>query len=345
MTKIFATLILTIMLAMLCSCANDDPAAPAVPDDPDGAILVKAEDATGNNLSFPVLWAEGWSLPLRGAFGETMFLGQSTVIDEVEYFHQHDPLNEWQAASADISAAPLNVHWIDWGDNLEARPWSERSKVRVETVLYQDLDTPMLGYEMGWVSGLGIDEMWGTNTFTYESAQATVYSHAARLTIQKFTAAPDEAVLAWDAAQGAWTGDISDPFYNSAVWMDGNSPRDKYSAEINVKGKVIYGMLWDVRTHGDGEGTYRITFSLDSLGGVVPTNAFLTEATQIMAPEEEEEESADKSEPTGGVTGIDPVNNLTWIDVPIVPASGGGGNNVNDEPGGNGHGGGRPLPE
>jgi hypothetical protein len=326
----------------ITGCSESDPVGPVdTGGGPDDLTLVKAEDMTGNNLSFPVLWAEGWSLPLRGAFGETMFLGQSTVIDEVEYFHQHDALNEWQAESADISGAPLDLHWIDWGDNLEARPWSERSKVRVETVLFQDLATPMVGYEMGWISGLGIDELWGTNTFTYESAQATVYSHAARLTIQKLTADVQEAVLTWDAGQGAWTGDITAPFYNSAVWMDGNSPRDRYSAEINVKGKVIYGMLWDVKTHGDGEGIYRITFSLDSVNGVVPANLFITDATQIVVPEEEEEESANKSEPTGGVVGIDPVNNLTWIDVPIVPAGGGGGHNTTDPPGGGGgHGGG-----
>ena len=50
-----------------------------------------------------------------------------------------------------------------------------------------------------------------------------------------------------------------------AVYNAGDGP-GYYSAEINVKGKVIYGMLWDLKKAGDGPGTYRITFSFDSVG-------------------------------------------------------------------------------
>ena len=39
-----------------------------------------------------------------------------------------------------------------------------------------------------------------------------------------------------------------------------------YSAEINVKGKVIYGYNWNTRVLSDGPGYYRITFSMDGNG-------------------------------------------------------------------------------
>lgn len=313
-------------------CSELGPADPV-----DQGNVVKAEDVTGNNLSFPVLYGEGVTVPVRGTFGVTRFEGESTIVDGVELFHQQDPLNEWQAASLDVSAAPLEVNWIDWGDNIESRAWPDKSKIRVEVVLYQDLVDPLLGYEMGWVSGLGIDEMWGANTLTYDAYQATVYSHCARLTIQKLTAEPDVAQLTWDPATGQWIGDVTEPFYNSAVFMDGASPVDKYSAEVNVKGKIIYGMLWDTRTHGDGVGTYRLTFSLDGQNAPVAVNTFFTAATQILAPLPEEE--ALKAEPTGGRTYIDTLNNLTYIDMDLTLSSGGGRNRP-DNPGGGGGGGG-----
>jgi hypothetical protein len=330
-TKMMFVSALALVLAVL-GCSEIDPLAPA----DDAAVVVKAEDATGNNLSFPVLWAEGIGVPLRGAFGTELFEGESTLLDGVPYYHQHDALNEWQAASADMSGGPLHVDWIDWGDNIESRAWPDRAKVRVEVVLYEDLAQPMTGYEMGWISGLGIDEMWGTSGVTYESTQATVYSATARMTIQKIADDPATADLAWDPALGQWVGDISDPFYNSGVWMEGSSPLEKYSAEINVKGKVIYGMLWDVAALGDGPGTYRLTFSFDGQNAPTPNNAFFDDQTQILLPVEEEE-TADKGEPVGGSTHIDLENNLTYVDLPIVRASGGG-NRPHSEPGGGGGG-------
>ena len=329
MRKSIVLLLAASVVLAAFGCSDLDPA------DPVGADRnIKAEDVTGNCLSFPVLWAEGVTVPLRGTFGETTFLGASTLVDGVEVFHQHDPLNEWQAQSVDVSSQPLHVDWIDWGDNIESRAWPDKSKIRVEVVLYQDLDTPLTGYEMIWVSGLGIDEMWGTNTLTYESTQATVYSHTARMTIQKLTADYDVADLTWDPAAAQWVGDVSEPFYNSAVFDEGESPIERYAAEINVKGKVIYGTLWDTRTHGDGPGIYRLTFSFDGVNAAVPVNAYFDEYTEILVPVEEELE---KAEPVGGTTHIDIANNLTWVDLPITPTSGSG-HNRPDNPGNGGGG-------
>jgi hypothetical protein len=315
MRKPITLLIALSILIMIPGCSENDPLQPAAIDS-----ALKAKDTVGNNLSFPVIWSDGYQRALRGDFGTESFLGASTIIDGLELFHQQDALNHWQAESASGLGAPVNVDWIDWGDNLEARPWPYRAKIRVEVVLYRDLEQPMLGYEMGWVTGLGVDEMWGATTGTYDSPQAAVYSHCARLTIQKLTADPAENLI-WNPATGRWDGDAGEPFYNNAVWEnEGEGPLTGYSAETNIKGKIIYGMLWDTKSDSDGEGIYRLTFSFDSQG-LVALNTFFTDATQVIVSEEEGE----KAEPLGGHAVVDHENNLTYIDVTIVPPTGGRG--------------------
>jgi len=350
-------------------------------------------EAAGNNLSFPVIWAEGVTKVLRGTYGEvnldgTMWYWWGTDadgnpescladVDDTSFcddaasgtvgpapcedrgdpdcmvvFAQQDSNNDWQAGSADWSAAPVNIHWIDWGDNLESVDWYTRSKVRTEVVLFQDLVEPMAEYGMRHLYGLGINEMWGLatdgvtwdpipddeidETVYYTAAelldgyQATVYSDCARLTIQKLTKARDDVTLTttWNAIDGYWEGDVNGPIFNSPVWEGGDGP-GYYSAEINVKGRIIYGYTWDVKKLNDGgAGDYRITFSFDSLNCPATLNAFFDANTQILVPVEEETVAAKASEeePGGGAVGvIDPVNNLSYIDVRILAKTGGGG--------------------
>ncbi len=340
MRRIGGLLLVLLPALILYGCSQDDSSNPLSPDG--GLEQVKAEGATaGNNLSFPVIWSDGFALPLRGTFGESMWLGAYDELAGQTWYRQQDAFNEWQAESADGQLDPVCVSWVDWGDNLEARSWPARSKVRVEVVLFKDLATPMVGYEMLHIEGQGIEEMWGTNTQTYESMQATVYTHNARLTIQKLAVAPDQANLSWDRVAGQWVGDVDGvPFYNSTVWESGEGPGDGYSAEINIQGKVIFGMLWDVPEMGDGPGHYRLTYSLDGLNGVVDLNTYFDMYTQILEPAEEEEAMMDKAEPTGGLTHIDVLNNLSYIDVVIVQGGGGGGEGNGNPHNGNGGGGG-----
>ena len=51
---------------------------------------------------------------------------------------------------------------------------------------------------------------------------------------------------------------VSLPIFNKAVYEALDGP-GFYSAEINVKGKVIYGYTWKVRTLNQGTGYYRLT--------------------------------------------------------------------------------------
>ena len=156
-----------------------------------------ASEEGGNNLSFPVIWAEGVMVTLPGEADMEPTLdgvwwywwgttpegdplscppdpqnnalcedGSSPGAGAIRAYLQQDTNNVWQAGTADWSAAPVDVTWIDWGDNLEAVDWNIRSMVRTEIVLLQDLapEDAMTEYVMRHLSGWGIDEMWGLAT-------------------------------------------------------------------------------------------------------------------------------------------------------------------------------------
>lgn len=310
------------------------------------------ETTPGNNLSLPVIWSDGVTKALRGTFGAPVFDGESFTDELYTWYLQQDAYNEWQAQSADWSGTPVYVNWIDWGDNLEAKDWYSTSVVRVETVLYQDLDTAMTGFTMSHLWGEGTSEMWGTNTGTYDSFQATVYSGCARLTIQKLSKDPadPEFYVSWDPYTGEWVGDVGSALLNSAVWeaVEGSTSPLYYSAEVNIPGKVIYGYNWNLRKTGDGAGVYRLTFSLDGIEGhcPVPLNTYFDANTQIMPSIElttlawppkgpQIGPTVAEADPGGGVAVIDVDNNLTYIDVTILARSGKGGTSGKGGKGGN----------
>lgn len=375
-------------------------------------------ETTGNNLSFPVIWAEGVTKALRGAPGviETegaywyqwgtngedpdvvpascppdpdeisvnfpycddgvvgnlspslnpLYMTADNLLPLVRAYLQKDPLNTWQAGSADGNGV-VYVDLIDWGDNLESVDWYTRSQVRTEVVLFKDVQ-PMTEYEMRHTSGWGINEVHGLavslggEVQKGPGTQATVYSPCARLTIQKLLVnreAVPAGALTWVAEQG-WTETnpdamyINAPIFNKAVYAGGDGP-GYYSAEINVKGRIIYGYTWSVRQLHDltgvpptTAGDYRITFSFDEACGTVYLNTSL-EMAEILVPTEEEialaaEEEDGGSDTGGAVAQLDFTNNLTYIDVRILEKGGsGGGSGGGGNPGGGTGGSGKPT--
>jgi len=286
--------------------------------------------------------------------------GVGFELDLVRAFLQKDSGNCWTAGREDVSAEDLEVDWIDWGDNLESVDWYTRSQVRTEVVLFQDLATPMLEYQMRHTSGWGINEVHGLaatpaspdvtpTALEGEGNRATVYSHCARLTIQKLLVPRDDTRLAdlvWVPGEG-WTEPelyednlVNSHIFNGSVHEGGDGP-GYYSAEINVKGRIIYGYTWNVRTLNDTtplEGTttptpagdYRLTFSFDAVCGTKALNTFFVDGvTEILVPLETEllaaaEESEGDTDSGGGVAVLDTANNLTYIDVRILERGGGG---------------------
>ena len=295
-------------------------------------------------------------------------------------FIQKDPLNVWQAESMAWPNGDNVVDWIDWGDNLESVDWYTRSQVRTEVVLFEDnnsIEDPWLEYEMRHTSGWGIDEVHGMAATLDETpaalfgpgTRATIYSRCARLTIQKLLVDRDdprvgegeEGVLVWDPEASNWKEPdgypedlINEHIFNGSVHEGGDGP-GYYSAEINVKGRIIYGYTWNVRKLNDltgipltAAGDYRITFSFDEFCGTVGLNTdFVDGTTEIMVPLEEEiiEQvalaEADDSGDDGGGTGVLKGDlNLTYMDVRILERGGGGGGGGGNNGGGGGGGGG-----
>ncbi len=399
-----------VMLSLLFFTSVGFAAKGGSPDKPtdDG------EEAGGNNLSYPVIWAEGVSIPLAGSAPATVdklngewwywwgLEGEDPNIvplscapdpdnesycddgiplqesglepgtDWVKAYLQKDPENLWQAGNNSWMDF-LGVDWIDWTDALESVDWYTRSMVRVEVVLYKDLDSPMAEYQMRHVSGWGIDEVHGlavdqsADVILGDGTRATVYSSCGRLTIQKLLVPRDDPAvgaepgspnpvlegLDWVAANHQWENPldqdlINEPILNQAVYEGGDGP-GYYAAEINVKGKIIYGYTWNVRklydsTDGvlDGHGDYRLTFSLDTScgtdesGSSVLLNTYFNGIdtdtgdyiTQIFLPVEDasapEVESGDETnnETGGGVAVIGYMDNLTYMDVRILEKTG-----------------------
>jgi hypothetical protein len=355
---------------------------------------VFAEDEEGgNNLSLPVIWADGVEKVLRGipgvgnetSDGDFWYVWHEVIdgndvevtchpaegdcpdtlpADAVPVYPQRDLGNTWQADSLLLDPAvdpPVDVTFVDWGDNLEAKDWYYKSIIRTETILHQDISAaPMTGYEMIWLEGLGVDEVWGSTLNTYESIDATVYTGCARLTIQRLELDEGEEVyeivecgvneegepvycrvpidnlrlgLTWNPVTSEWE-QAEDPIigigtthFNSVVWeATGSQDYEVYSAEINVKGKVIYGYNWNTRVLSDGPGYYRITFSMDGNGndGAIQLNTVF-DTTEVLLTEEVDGGDEANNETGGGIAVIDHGNDLTYIDVLLKQKKGGGG--------------------
>lgn len=337
------------------------------------APTVYGAETTGNNLSYPVIWAEGIQKTLPGLPGMEPVIngewwywwgtegtdpnvsplscfpdpdddtrcddgisdqatGSSPGVGWMKAYVQKDPNNTWQAGSADWSDSSVNVSYIDWGDNLESVDWYIRSMVRTEIVLFQDLDTPMIEYGMLHVSGRGTDEVHGlavddSGIVIGSGDSATIYSQCARLTIQKLQVDRSNLELSnlvwipqegWTEPEG-YTGDlITSPLLNNAIYEAGDGS-GVFNAEINVKGRIIYGFTWNVREYNEGPGDYRITFSFDETCGTVPLNTYFTAGTtQLLIPDEEVSVESSENDTGGASAVLDYENNLTYIDVRIL---------------------------
>lgn len=165
-----------------------------------------------------------------------------------------------------------------------------------------------------------------TDVNLYDATEATVYTAGPALIIQPLVGTRDQI----------GTGDLS---WNGDVWVDADELDDvgieapiagiTFSSELNVGGKVIFGLSqggWRPRAVGD----YRVTFFVDP-----DANTQLDHATIRAAIEEEAlllEPLAEDGD-TGGtgivLTGLDDVSgadrNLTYIDIRVVGGGGGGG--------------------
>jgi len=229
------------------------------------------DEGYGNNLSVPVVFAEGYGLlglPTSGDHGlrprdsepgypALTHWDTSTIVlkDGASYYPQQSE-SHWQARWDDGSGSG-EAAIVDWSDNLTKQQWTARSVIRVETVLYQnDSSWNLLTYPMTYLFGSGPSEMQGTTGIQTWTSYRTVYSICARLKIEKLLG-PGGPV------------DTSVPAeLNAAVYERfGDDGPGGYGAEVNVSGKVIYGTNWMLAQSSlptdTKAGWWRLTFSLD----------------------------------------------------------------------------------
>lgn len=328
-------------------------------------------DTAGNNLSFPVIWADGGSKVIPGSMGEyslggewwyvwgedpadpegTIFSckpnendssicengsipGDNGLSTVYKAYIQKDAQNIWQAGNITTAEGEtVIVDYIDWGDNLESISWEINSMVRTEVVLYKDIDS-ITQFSMRHVDGWGINEVHGLQTTMNDEpifdvgTKATVFTPNARFTIQKLNFTSESIIpskLTWVAETG-WTETnseagidiVNEPIFNMAVSEADDGP-GFYNAEINVKGKIIYGYTWNLDNMNEGEGHYRLTFSFD--GNIEETTSF-DDNTEIILPVEEDTAEGIIAEApgSGGTAVLNIPNNLTYIDILIGAA-------------------------
>lgn len=162
---------------------------------------MKLPEEFGNNLSFPVIWSDGYALylrepPINGPLleGEWWYVWGDQItspgspicsckphsklhftcedgstpgdgISEVyKAYPQNQPNNIWQAESYSQVSTPLNVDLVDWEDDLEIRDWDLNSNVEMELSFYENLTIPMIQFAMKRVTGWGTNEIDGLKT-------------------------------------------------------------------------------------------------------------------------------------------------------------------------------------
>ncbi|MCC7137676.1 MAG: fibronectin type III domain-containing protein [Planctomycetes bacterium] len=245
------------------------------------------EEGYGNNLSLPVIFADGYGVlgarllgteppwldvasGLRPTPADVTtpfpFMDLTTAVElNGTTIYPQKTASTWQADWRDGSKPTVEGGdtsqrvVVDWGDNLRSASITTRSVVRVETTLYQDVaDDPMTAFNMTLLGGSGQTESWGTDGTTVGSPRRHVFAVNARLRIEKLLApggAPDPAVPALEIA-------VADGFESSAEGGvailqpsavvsgggGGGGMGARYGAEVNVSGKLVYGYVWSLRT-------------------------------------------------------------------------------------------------
>lgn len=341
-------------------------AAPGgVPGKPGNTPPGGGEETATNNLSFPVVFTDGGiTIPgdgtgtasvskLDGVYylwdGDPGSLpcdpAASDCASSLPYrvYVQKDPDNVWQAGWTTYATKPQTVSDIDVGDNLESVPWRTTSTVRVEFTPFTDQSTKN-GWQMAYVSGQGTNEVWGlvadnTDSSTEQTAHpdeftppyATLYDGCMDLSLTKLeTGAGD--IASPPPAEGYTWDDDNDNWLATAY-----TRKVDYTAEINVRGRVLYGYNWALKRESmppgvAKDGWWRLTF-YNSCSTTSPLD--FTTSTGKSGPTATTVEPA-AEEGYSRTPVIDADKDLVFIDVYIESRSSGGGTGGG---GGNGPGG------
>jgi fibronectin type 3 domain-containing protein len=263
----------------------------------------------GNNLSFPVIFADGYGITGAKITGAWPGVGPFTPAPSFDYntgirplstetlttfpyydsstavslagvvYYPQATASTWEAEWRNNASGNLLEVIVDWGDALLSKSYTTSSMVRIETVLKQDatitgVTDTMTAYKMALLSGSQTTESQGTDGTTYASAVRNVFAINARLKIEKIATGGGADTVVYDKAIYEGFGTTTTEGSGSG----GGTSSSSYAAELNVGGSLVYGYnfrLNQVTGIPDKRGDYRITFSLDpkaTLGSVQVDN-------------------------------------------------------------------------
>lgn len=249
------------------------------------------DEGFGNNLSFPIVFADGYGLSglkisgvwpgigpfatlptfdfntgLRPLSTEALttfpYFDSSTAvaIAGVTYYPQATA-STWQAEWR-TNASPMMDVIVDWGDALISKSYTVQSMIRIETTLIQDatiagVTDTMTAFNMALLSGSGITELRGTDKSTYASVARNVFAINGRLKVEKLAADGSTEAVLYNKA--IYEG------FGSTVEGGGRTNDTAYAAELNQVGLIVYGKNFYMTQVNlpQKTGQYRITFSLD----------------------------------------------------------------------------------
>jgi hypothetical protein len=248
------------------------------------SAIAAEEEGYGNNLSMPVVFAEGYGLtgmmtqeyttyptateddglrPRTNAealpFTETgdpaPYLDplDEYVLDEVTYYMQKGP-SVWKAYAKDGATDKKVAAKVYFGDNLTGHQWTTNVKIiHLEMGLQREMATAALTYPMTSLYGDKMNEVFGTTGAPTTGTTATVYTPMGRLVIQKLNKKhqPIDKVFSQAIYQG--------------YGVDGEG---KFATEVTGSGTLSYAYNWRPAATDDygRAGWWRISFKIDEQG-------------------------------------------------------------------------------
>jgi hypothetical protein len=269
------------------------------------------DTAYGNNLSVPVIFADGFGLAgAQIVTGWTMtapfeyntglrpnlttdptvtvlpYLDPAStwLLNNVTYYPQATA-STWQAEWVKGSGAVVDVN-VAFGDNLSSQTLRASSSIRIDIAVSTPTTTPMLAYTMKSLYGSRESEVQGTDGTTYLATTARVFAANGALKIEKLD---------------GQSGNVVYTYIDKAVYekfgVDG--PVDGVAGELNVGGSIGFGYNWALNTATlpagiDKAGWWRITFylkdtyefltftGLTNKVNITSTNATLVSPAEVM---------------------------------------------------------------
>lgn len=269
-------------------------------------------ETAGNNLSFPAILLDGYTVTdVTEDLFTVVYDGayEGLTAEQIAYLQDNGPWypqktegNIWQAGYYPDTS--IEIHWIDWGDAIEAVDPKIGRPYRLELVLYVELGVPMQAFTMAELEfPSSKNELQGTNTNEYYCYVASVASPNGHIVVQAIDGNADPSALDWNGTEwiGAGAGEVVPV---------------GFGVENNVGGKLIFG----ASTGGwkpTATGNYRITFYV--AGG----NVDLSYAA-IGNYNGDGESFTEVIEAENNTPIVDVEHNLTYVDVTVTNAGGGG---------------------